>query len=194
VHPSGDLLPGEKAIHASRQERIIFSVLMTDCGGYRGREHALIQIPARCGSSHSSAVPGSRVRRDCRRLTGRATGKEFSNFGRHPGDQFAVLFAAPRGAGGPCFCALPGVFRTLLFRSLQCGLLHKTALPFITCARTAETHDNGSAAAITAGAPSECSVPGRQKLEIVKPRARQAQCLLRLHNKKAALRKLGAAF
>jgi hypothetical protein len=116
LHPIGDLLPGENAIHASREHRIILSVLMTDRRVYRGRKRDLIQIPPRQSSSDSSAVPGGRVRRDCRRFTGRTAGKEFSNFQRHPGHQFAVLFLPPRGARSPRFRAFPSVFRTLLFR------------------------------------------------------------------------------
>jgi hypothetical protein len=194
LHPIGDLLPGEKAIHASREHRIIRSVLMTDRRGYCGRERALIQTPPRQSSSYSSAVPGGRVRRDCRRLTGRTAGKEFSNFQRHPGDQFAVLFLLPRSARSPRFRAFSSVFRTLLFGFFQCGLLHQNALPFITPARPAEAHDNGRALAITGSAPRHGSIAGRKILKIVKPRAWQAQRLFRLHNKEAASRKLGAAF
>ena len=167
---------------------------MTDCGGYSGRERALIQIPPRQSSSHSSAVPGGRVRGDGRRLTRRTAGKEFSYFLTHPGDQFAVLFMSPRNAGGSGFRAVPGVFRTLLFRFLQSGLLHQNALPFIASARAAEAHDNGGAFAITAGSPCQSSIAGREILEIVKPRTWQAQRLFRLHKKKAASGKLGAAF
>ncbi len=167
---------------------------MTDRRGYCGRERALFQTPPRQSSSHPSAVTGGRVRGDCRRLTGRTARKEFSNFHRHPGDQFAVLFLTPRGAGSPCFRAFPGVFRTLLFRLFQCGPLHQNALPFITLARPTEAHDNGRAFAVPGGAPCQCGIAGRKILEIVEPRAWQAQRLFGLHKKEAALSKLGAAF
>ena len=121
-------------------------------------------------------------------------GKSFPISSRHPGDQFAVLFMSPRNAGGSGFRAVPGVFRTLLFRFLQCRPLHQNALPFITSARPAEAHDNSRPFAITGGAPRQRSIAGPKILEIVKPRARQAQRLFRLHNKEAASRKLGAAF
>lgn len=194
LHPIGNLLPGEKAIHASREHRIILSVLMTDRRGYCGRERALVQIPPRQSSANSSAAPGGRVRRYCRRLTRRAAGKELSDFHCHPGDQFAVLFTAPHGAGSPCFRALPGVVCALLFCLLQCGLLDQNSLPFITPARPADAHDNGRAFAITGGSPCQGSIAGRKKLEIVEPRAWQAKRLPRLHDKEAASRKFGAAF
>ena len=126
---------------------------MTDRRSYCSRERALIEIPPRQSSSHWSAVSGGRVRRDCRRLSARAAGKEFPDFHRHPSDQFAVLFLSPRGAGSLRFRALPGVFRALLFRLLQCGLPDQNALPFTTPARPAEAHDNSRAFAVTGGAP-----------------------------------------
>jgi hypothetical protein len=173
---------------------IVLRVLMTDRRSYRGRERALIQTPTRQSSSHSSAVPGGRVRRDCRRCTGWAVGKEFSNFHRQPCDQFAVLFLPAHCAGSPRFRAFPCVFGALLLRLFQCGLLHQNALPFITPARPAEAHDNGGAFAMPGGTPRQRSIAGRKILKIAEPRAWQAQRLCHFHKKETASRKLGAAF
>ena len=46
LHPIGDLLPREKAIHAGREHRIILRVLMADRRDYRCRKRGRVQIPA----------------------------------------------------------------------------------------------------------------------------------------------------
>jgi hypothetical protein len=187
-------MPGEKAIHAAREHRIVIGVSMTNRGCDRGGECAVIQTPPRQGSSHPSAIPGGRVRRDCRCLSWRAARKEFSNFHCDLSNQFLVLFLSSQGAGRPRFRAFLSVLRTFLLRFFQRGLLDKNALPFIAPARSAEAHYDSSAFAIPGGSPRQRSIAGRKKLQISQARTRQAQRLFRLHYKEAASREFGATF
>src|SRR5262245_5498544 len=137
-------------------------------------------------SSHTAAAACSRMKCDRLGPVYRTPRELLTDRGGELAAEAHVLIGATALLACPAAGAQIGVGETLLRGSFNRRRFRQNALPLIAIAScTPANHDGGQSAGVR-GAPGECGIAGRQKLEVAEVCAIQTQCTCLVHAKEVA--------